>query len=78
MIQENPPPITSALTAGRPAVGSMSVFRQARPTLLTQTTLIAVMDELGYSLLDTEELTVLDDKKLIGLVFTQAANEARR
>ena len=56
----------------------MSVFRQARPTLLTQTTLIAVMDELGYSLLDTEELTVLDDKKLIGLVFTQAANEARR
>jgi hypothetical protein len=28
------------------------------------------MDEHGYSLLDTEERTVLDDKKMIGLVFT--------
>jgi hypothetical protein len=77
VIQENPPQIASVVTAGRP-VGSMNVFREAPPTLVPRALLIAAMDEHGYSLLDTEERTVLDGKKMIGLVFTQTATEAPR
>ena len=71
VIQQNPPDVVSALAAGRPAAGSMSIFREARPTLLAPHLLIAAMDQEGYSLLGTEERNVLDGKKMMALAFAR-------
>jgi SAM-dependent methyltransferase len=70
IIQENPPQIDAAVTPGREVPGTMQVFRDtARPHLIPETELHAVMSELGFEVAGRDEALVADGKKMIACRF---------
>lgn len=71
IIQENPPALSSAMTPSRPVAGSMSVFQEVHPTLLSKSELTAEFAAHGFFQKAQTERTVLDDKRMVALEFSR-------
>lgn len=69
--QENPPALSSAMTPSRPVAGSMSVFKEVHPTLLSKSELAAEFAAHGFFQKAQTEKTVLDDKRMVALEFSR-------
>jgi hypothetical protein len=72
VVQENPPEIATAVTPGRPPVGTMEVFRRACPRLIPPAEVDAEMAEQGYRPLGRTSRPVADGKYMTALVFERA------
>lgn len=72
IIQENPPALSTAMTPSRPVAGTMSVFKNIHPVLLSKTELAAEFAVQGFSQNSQAEKTVLDDKKMLALEFRRS------
>jgi hypothetical protein len=73
VIQENPPALASAMTPSRTVTGTMSVFKEIHPTLLSKAELAAEFAAHGFFGKSQSERLVLDDKKMIALEFRRGA-----
>ena len=73
VLQENPPNLTTAVTPGRRLPPSMAkAVENAHPALVPREDLIAAMTARGYACRETEVREVLDEKRLVGLLFDRA------
>jgi len=75
VIQENPPALASAVTPSRPVAGTMSVFKEVHPFLLSKTKLAAEFAARGFVQTFQAEKSVLDEKKMLALEFRRGPLE---
>ena len=73
VLQENPPNLTTAVTPGRRLPPSMAkAVENAHPALVPREDLIAAMTARDYACRETAVREVLDEKRLVGLLFDRA------
>ena len=73
VLQENPPNLTTAVTPGRRLPPSMAkAVENAHPALVPREDLIAAMTARDYACRETNVRDVLDEKRLVGLLFDRA------
>ena len=73
VLQENLPNLTTAVTPGRRLPPSMAkAVENAHPALVPREDLIAAMTARGYACRETNVRDVLDEKRLVGLLFDRA------
>ena len=78
VVQENPPEMARAVSDGQPLAGTMAIFREIQPALLSRRELVKEFDRYNFSLVRSREATVLYGKKMVGLGFAKNASDSKR
>jgi hypothetical protein len=69
VIQDNPPSLTTAITLNRAIVGTMNVFRDCSPVLISRPEVEAEFGRQGFAPNYFAERLVADDKRMLALGF---------
>ena len=69
VIQQNPPSLTTAITLNRAIVGTMNVFRDCGPVLISRSEVEAEFRRQGFAPHYFAERLVADDKRMLALGF---------
>jgi len=78
VIQENPPDSHASVSDNQPLTGTMKIFRETQPSLLSQRELIQEFHRQRFALIYSREKEVLYGKKMVGLGFRKKTQARSR